>query len=285
MTTLDLPSGFAGAVRGLTGRDGRYLTNERVIRDNEVEDYVLSTCWQGTTDPGPYNFGTGPVDWGKMLIGDAAFLFLRVRLETYPDEPYVFRVQCPNHFCKRHDKPFDWEIDLAKFLEERTQVMSEEARKTFKEGNRFEAVIPTTDKAYRFKLKTRADQKRDRLVAEQRKSASKKDKEKQNLMIESLLTTITEIDGVNSRNRAEMIDYLEDLPMRAIDQILADVQKPDCGVDTTIEVKCPACSTLQDVELPFDRGFFTPKATRRTKTSPESSSLPDEANELGAEAE
>jgi hypothetical protein len=43
-------------------------------------------------------------------------------------------------------------------------------------------------------------------------------------------------------------------------------------VDTAIEVECPECFTVQEVELPFDRGFFLPGKARTARRRDRSSS-------------
>lgn len=59
--------------------------------------------------------------------------------------------------------------------------------------------------------------------------------------------------------------FLEDLSMRDADFLVDEFDRVDCGVDTAIEVECPECFTLQEVELPFDRGFFLPGKARTAR--------------------
>jgi hypothetical protein len=48
----------------------------------------------------------------------------------------------------------------------------------------------------------------------------------------------------------------------------------DCGVDTTIEVECPECREVQDVDLPFDSAFFLPGKERTARRKARSASSP-----------
>ncbi|SDY40876.1 hypothetical protein SAMN05444383_1851, partial [Myxococcus xanthus] len=50
---------------------------------------------------------------------------------------------------------------------------------------------------------------------------------------------------------------------RDADFLVDEFDAVDCGVDTTLEVECAQCFMRQEVELPFDRGFFLP-GTQRT---------------------
>ena len=79
---------------------------------------------------------------------------------------------------------------------------------------------------------------------------------------------VVEVEGVSPKDKRR---FLEDLSMRDADFLVDEFDRVDCGVDTAIEVECPECFTLQEVELPFDRGFFLPgkarTARRRDRTS------------------
>jgi len=37
-----------------------------------------------------------------------------------------------------------------------------------------------------------------------------------------------------------------------------ELDRVDCGVDTNIEIECPECFSIQEVDLPFERSFFMP---------------------------
>ena len=79
---------------------------------------------------------------------------------------------------------------------------------------------------------------------------------------------VVEVEGVSPKDERR---FLEDLSMRDADFLVDEFDRVDCGVDTALEVECPECFTLQEVELPFDRGFFLPgkarTARRRDRTS------------------
>jgi hypothetical protein len=58
--------------------------------------------------------------------------------------------------------------------------------------------------------------------------------------------------------------------MSDVRHLLSEFERVDCGVETTIEVECPDCGTRQELELPFEQGFFLPlkeKPTSRDRTS------------------
>jgi len=251
-------------VRGLTGKDGRYLSNEKLVRDNEVEDYVLRNCVPTCIEEGVYHFEGKPIDWNKIFLGDSSWLLLAVRVETYPDEPYPCPLRCPAKLCR---KKFTWDVDLEKFIAERTQPLSDEAKQIIRDGRRFELKIPDAGNKVWFKLKTRNDRKRFEAIQSQLIHASKKKRERQNDLVNGFLFFGTEIEGVDKKNADAKQDFLEGLPMRTLNKLRADMDKFDCGVDTTIEVECPHCGLLFEIELPLGRSFFLPDVGEKKKTT------------------
>ena len=247
-----LPSGMMGEVRGLSGRDGRYLTSQSTFQDGELEDFILSHCWTRTLDPGPYNLKGAEPDWDAMLVGDRFYGLIATREATYPSKDYPLKLQCGT--CK---KKFEWEISLSKLLAEKTRRLAPKDAETFKNGNRFTEVIPGTDTKFVFKLKTGGDAKRTMKHIEMKKTGPKKQQERQNLMVDSLASYIISIDGVDKKKDA-IFDYLEDLPLGSIDALMPLIQGYDCGVDTAIEVDCTHCDRSMTIALPLDLGFFMP---------------------------
>ena len=83
---------------------------------------------------------------------------------------------------------------------------------------------------------------------------------------------VARIAGVTVPDRDEDVAVggdagLEELRFRGAGRV-------DCGVDTTIEVECPECFTVQEVELPFDKGFFLPGRDRTARRRARSGSSP-----------
>ena len=59
--------------------------------------------------------------------------------------------------------------------------------------------------------------------------------------------------------------FIEELTMRDADFLVDEFDRVDCGVDTAIEIECPDCYGLQEIELPFDQGFFMPGKGRTAR--------------------
>jgi hypothetical protein len=257
-------------LRGLSGKDFRYLADEEVVRDDSVEDFILDHCSGAIIDPGPYTFAGSKVDWSKALVGDSTYAFLDIRRICYPKKPFVFPVKCGDRTCKGFKKGFEWEVDVAEYLREKSKSLSSEDRDLVKAGNRFEGTIPGTDHAFTFRLKTRADARRLKDLVKQIRQSGKKKQKEFNLAISSMAFSILEIEsvpkeaGINGR-----VAYLEDLPIGDIDELMVLIESHDCGVDTSIEVTCPECEGDRTIELPFDRTFFLPESGRRKQAPAE----------------
>lgn len=271
MGRITLPSGVIGEVRGLSGRDGRHLANEQAIRDHELDDLVLTSCWTHTIENGPYDFKGKPPDWGKMLVGDRFFALIAIREASYPGQDYTMKLQCPRRpVC---GKRFEWDIQLGKLLEQKTKRLAPKDAETFKSGNVFEDVIPGTETAFSYRLKTGDEAKRTQALIEAKKTGPKKQQQRQNLIVDSLASYIVEIAGV-PRKRDAIFDALEDLPLGSLDALMPLIQSHDCGVDTEIEVFCPMCQGEMTIQLPFGKAFFLPSSAA-AKFLPDASSEPE----------
>ena len=82
---------------------------------------------------------------------------------------------------------------------------------------------------------------------------------------------VLDIAGVDPKDKRA---FLEDLTLRDADFLVDEFDRVDCGVDTTIEIECPECFQTQEVELPFDKGFFLPGKDRTARRKARSSSSP-----------
>jgi len=252
---ITCPSGLTGRIRGMKVKEERVLTDRKLARTGGQVDELLAACWEETLDPGPYDLGGRPLDWGKVLQGDRFFALLQVRAHTY-GATYGFSVGCRADSCRAK---IDWELDLASLP---VRPLSDASRAAFLDGNRFEATLADAGKKVWFRLLTGDDERK--LPAVQRASPER--------VLSSMLSyRVLEVDGVDPRHKRA---FLEDLSLRDADALLDELDRVDCGVDTTIEIECPTCLLTQDIELPFDRGFFLPGRERTRRRLERISSSP-----------
>jgi hypothetical protein len=235
-------------------REERILADRKLAKHGGQMDELLSSCWEETLDPGPYALADGAkLDWGKVLQGDRFFALLMVRALTYGAQ-YAFGVGCKNDACRAR---IEWEVDLTKLP---VRQLSDESRAAFAAANRFATTLPDAGRRVTFKLLTGEDERE--LPALQRATPDR--------VLSAVLTfRVLEVEGVDAKGKRQ---FLEDLSMRDADFLVDEFDRVDCGVDTTIEIECPECLQTQEVELPFDRGFFLPGRERTARRRARSSS-------------
>lgn len=252
---ITCPSGLSGRIRGMKVREERVLADRKLAKSGGQVDELLNACWEETLDAGPYALPEScRLDWGKVLQGDRFFALLMVRALTYGPE-YAFGVGCRNDACRAR---IEWEVDLTKLP---VRLLSDESRAAFVAGNRFETTLPDSGKRLRFRLLTGDDERK--LPALQRSAPDK-------LLSAVLAYRVLDIDGVEPKAKRQ---FLEDLSMRDADFLVDEFDRVDCGVDTTIEIECPECFATQEVDLPFDKGFFLPGRDRTARRKARSSSF------------
>jgi hypothetical protein len=140
------------------------------------------------------------------------------------------------------------------------RLLPDESRASFISGNRFETRLPDAGNRVYFKLLTGEDERK--LPALQRAAPDR-------FLSGVLAYRVLDIDGVDAKAKRQ---FLEDLSLRDADFLVDEFDRVDCGVDTTIEIECPDCFMTQEVELPFDKGFFLPGKDRTTRRRARSSS-------------
>ncbi|WAM28309.1 T4 family baseplate hub assembly chaperone [Myxococcus sp. NMCA1] len=252
---ISCPSGLTGRIRGMRVREERVLADRKLAKSGGQVDELLSACWEEMQEAGPYAFADGKVDWSRVLQGDRFYALLQVRILTYGPE-YAFAVPCQNAACRSR---IDWELDLTQLP---VRALSDASRAAFMAGNRFETALPDAGTRVRFKLLTGEDERR---LPQLQRAAPEK------LLSSVLAYRVLDVDGVDARDKRR---FLEDLSLRDADFLVDEFDRVDCGVDTTLEVECPECFMRQEVELPFDRGFFLPGQARTTRRRERSTSSP-----------
>lgn len=247
-TTIICPSGLSGEIRGLKGKEGKLLADRNAARAGSTFEKLLSGCWLQTIDPGVYGIPDGAaLEWAKVLVADRFYALLQIRSLTFGDE-YAFSIQCKSAGCRER---FEWELSLKDLP---VRPLSEAAKEAFKGGNRFETTLPRDGRRVWFRLMTGADEARAAAVLKNGRDG---------MLLTALALRIVEIDGVADKDKRGFLDEME---MADAAALLDKFEEVDGGVETTLEVECPACFGVQEVELPFERGFFLPRAKEKPRT-------------------
>lgn len=272
---IQCPSGLVGKVRALTGKDGRFLSNEAIARTGLMGDHILTNCWEETVDPGIYRLTeAGKLPWGKVLIGDRIYAMIQIRIAGRGHSMYDFKHQCENRVCR---KSFDWEIDLNDLP---VQLLSKSVREQFTAGNldlqcivpgteEFklltedtnglallkprQEIVPGTGKKATFRLQTGDDEVALMKLQNERKKRKRGDAgdDEENALIDLVKLRTKSVEGVT-----DLTEFFESMSLDAIARMIDRYEEQDCGVDVTIEIQCPACEALQEKQLPFGADFF-----------------------------
>ncbi len=246
-----LPSGLAGTIRGLKVHEANLLANAAEQKKGTALDGVYANIWLGTNDLALYTDVPGAVDasgkvhWGKVLVCDRFMLMLKVRIATY-GASYSFKARCGESGCGER---FEWELSLDDLP---MKPLPELAKEAFKNGNRMAATFPGTGKEFWFSLQTGEGEKRAEQLMKQNRARS---------LTAALASRIVEIEGVHGNDK---LKFLDDLDMADANAVLATLDENDGGVESTIEVQCPACSSVEEVNLPFGKEFWVPLKRRAT---------------------
>jgi hypothetical protein len=248
---ITCPSGLSGTIRGLTVREERILADQRLAKAGHQVEALLTACWTETSDCGPYEFASDKPQWGKVLQGDAFYCLLQVRALTYGDE-YDFSVRCRNSSCRQ---AIDWSLQLSELP---MRLLSEDSRDGFTHGNRLPTTLPSCGKKAWFKLATGDDE---------RKLAAGRSRQNGGMLASVLALRVAEVEGVKA---PDMPAFLESLALRDANFLMSQFERVDCGVETSIEIECPHCFEVQQVDLPLDPSFLWPQ-TRPSTASLQSS--------------
>jgi len=243
--SITCPSGLSGRVRGLKGREMNLLGNRKAAKTGELFDNLLNACWLQTDDAGPYELNDrGNPNWLDVLVADRLYILIQIRQATYPNDPYSFKVTCPNRAC---EETFSWEID---FDDLPVKPVPEDSLVKFKAGAPVTAEIDGKTISYR--LTTGKDERK----------AAKFLRGQEQRLLDLLSLRIVEIEGIDTnRKRA----WLEELELSKYRDMLDAFDEQDGGLETTIEIECTHCGNTFEVDLPFGAEFFLPR--RHSKNS------------------
>lgn len=246
MPEVTCPSGAKLRIRGMKGKELRLFQDKKGARDGATLDRILDACVEEVLDPGPYKLDENArLSWNDVLLGDEFFVFVEIRRATFGDE-YSFKVKCPD--CGYR---FEWMINLGDLP---IKKLSDAAAGAMRAGRLLETSL-TDGRRVCFRLSTGKD---EREVLKLKTS--------ENPMV-SMLANVIESIG-DERDKTKIRRELEEAPLGDLMTIRKLFDKSDCGVETTIEIKCPVgaaepggieekgCGEVTEMSLPLGRGFL-----------------------------
>lgn len=264
--TFQLPSKMKLKFRKLMLHDESVLAdamNDKRADIEETIEQIVTSCVVSVVDPGPYTKlkegdSLTQRSWLEILRGDYFCACLKLREMSYRDRGKIdVDLKCDAGGTCKHE--FAVEVDISNDLI--YQELPEESFNRLREGKSFETIV--AGRKVQFMLSMGKSQHLARKYMEQYSGRT---------MAAGLRSRIISVEGVESRDIMDWLDGQgknpEYMGLTADDaEDLRDAfDAADCGVDTTLEAKCPKCHGYFDFVLPFT-GIFLPSKniTKRKK--------------------
>ena len=180
-----------------------------------------------------------PPNGDAVLQGDRFFILLKIRALTY-GPAYDFAVDCVNEACGRR---IAWSLSVDDLPVRELPTASREALVT---DTPLAVQLPDCGKHVQFRLGTGAHERQLALLRERQKHRG---------LSAMLAQRIVEVEGVPTGGTRA---FVEDLSMRDANFLVSHFESVDCGVETSIEIECPHCLRMQELDLPLEAGFLWP---------------------------
>lgn len=220
-------------VKSMTAREEDILSSPALIKKGTVISTLMKACITNRT-----------IDPDKMLGGDRNAILITIRVSAYGPE-YNARVKCPS--C---DEEQDTVFNLSKL----PMKMLEEQPLDGPGTNAFSFVLPSSQRAVRFKLMTADEVTRLEHEAELARKAKGALVAEQGVTMR-LRAQILSIEGVTQEKLPAAISNMPARDSRALRKRMDDLAP---GVDMVQSFECEACGKATEVDVPLGTEFFWP---------------------------
>lgn len=257
-------------VRGMGQKAEKVLATQRLTASGQAIDYLFRECCK---------FPDG-FDPAQLLLGDRTFLLYYLRGITYGNQ-YDFAVTCANPECGEtttHVYDLNNLVESLKMADpglgdEPFKVslpyLSQATKRDVWVGVRFLRAFDANDMLARRRTTAKLTgnksgvRNKSREVQEQRRQLnSREDVALDNTLDENLEKMIVNVMGVADQFKIRsFVKQLHSLDTGAIRDWLKE-HTP--GIDSSIEITCPACQQTFNLELPITESFFRPSKARGT---------------------
>ena len=225
-------------LRFMTAKDEDILTSQALLKNGLAIDRLVSNLI--------VDKNINPDD---LLIGDKNALLVAARVSGYGAD-YTVQVSC--HSCGTLQEQT---FDLTAF-ENNEGIQPDENSDSgvAVTGNgTFTAVLPRTGYTAEFRLFTAQDEKN----VIQAKAKKTKHNLADSASTDLLKVLVVSVNGIT--DRAEVNNFIDNMPAQDARHIRACVQVVTPNVDMNQSCECENCGSVADVEVPFTAEFFWPK--------------------------
>ncbi len=223
---VPLPSGHWVELRGMKTQEMDILANKKAMRDGEGINDIAKNCIMSASEG--FNYDTA-------LQGDRYVITINIRRITYKG-PYSFEVECP--ICgDKHEynvKLQDLEITLLNGRQTRD----------------IEFTFPVCGKKIKYHIPTGADEAELMKVRKQYPD---------NIVTLSLMIDTDWVEGMPFKD----LEFFKNLDAEDVLAYQEDLDEHNCGVETTLNLKCPVEKEEFETELPITKDFFLPKKAKK----------------------
>jgi hypothetical protein len=222
----------------MTAKDEDILTSQALLKNGLAIDRLVSNLI--------VDKNINPDD---LLIGDKNALLVAARVSGYGAD-YTVQVSCPScGTAQAHT------FDLTEF-ENNEGIQPDENSDSgvaATDNGTFTAVLPRTGYTAEFRLFTAQDEKN----AMQTSAKKAKHKLDASASTDLLKILVVSVNGVT--DRAEVNNFIDNMPAQDARHIRACLQVVTPNVDMNQPCECDNCGSVADVEVPFTAEFFWPK--------------------------
>ncbi len=224
--TVPLPSGHWVELRGMKTQEMDILANRKAMRDGDGINDIAKNCIVDKSEG---------FDYDTALQGDRYLIIISIRKITYPG-PYSFEVECPECGDKH-----EFNVKLNEL-----PITLLDGRPT----KDIEFTFPVCGTKIKYHLPTGTDEAE---IMKARKQYP------ENIITLSVMINTDWVEGMPFKS----IDFFKNLDAADILAFQEDLDEHNCGVETTLELKCPVEKEVFETELPITKDFFLPKKAKK----------------------
>ena len=225
-------------IRPMTGEEEQILATPRFIKRGQAINMIFNRCIQEEYDS------------ANFLSEDRTYVLIFLRGISYTPN-YDVEVKCPG--C---DRKFAHTIDLSGLL-------LDNCPDDFNQ-NSLNDVLPTTEYKFRYRMATGADDQTVQDYRDRKMKGFDTSGQSDDTLLYRTALMIEEIEGLTDKHEIQAL--LRHLPINDVAYLRNVVNDPPFGVDTKVEIPCPACLQDFEIDLPLEANFFFPRGRKKGPT-------------------
>lgn len=216
-------------IRPMTGDEEYILAQQRHVKQGKAIDMIFEKCIRE------------PIDTNQLISQDRVFLLIYLRGISYTPE-YDVEVKCPECSTK-----FPSVINLDMNVEYCPEDFGPEA---------LEGTLPKSGFKFKYRIATGAD---DQEITSYREKRAKMfgDQGEDDTLFQRMSLLIDYIEDVKEKHELKVL--LRKMHVQDLNYIRNLMNDLPFGVNTKVDITCPACAHEFEIDLPMEANFFFPR--------------------------